>query len=254
MKRCSLVLLAVLMLAATLRAQQEEQFDEPVPPRRSAPAKIGFAGGFVFSGLFLNLDPLNEVLRSSGAAPLDNSTMLMPGGTGYAYILLVQNVRLGGIGQGGSMRSSSLSGSVRRDVDLSIAYGGVSIEYVIPVRSRLDVAVGVTLGSLGMTLKVTKDDGTAKVWDDLWGEYSGSQPVANYTRSLSGGFFSYQPSVTVEYAILRWLGVRVGASYNGLAGASWTLDDTHDVFNVPSGINARGFMVNAGLFVGTFVY
>lgn len=254
MKRLLTACMLIGLIALPLLAQQEEQFEEPVPPRRSAQPKIGAAGGFVLSGLLLNLDPLNDALRSAGAAPFESNTMLLPGGTGYAYILLLQNVRVGGIGQGGTLKTSSLSGTVRRDVELSIAYGGVSVEYVIPVRPRLDVAVGVTLGSLGMDVKMSKDDGSPKSWDDIWGEYGSTQDAASYTRTLSGGFFMYQPSVNIEYAILRWLGVRAGVSYNGLAGTSWKLDEKFDLFNVPSGINARGFMINAGVFVGTFVY
>jgi hypothetical protein len=37
-----------------------------------------------------------------------------------------------------------------------------------------------------------------------------------------------------------------------MASPSWQVDDKYDLLGVPSKISGKGFMINAGLFVGTF--
>jgi hypothetical protein len=60
------------------------------------------------------------------------------------------------------------------------------------------------------------------------------------------------PAVNIEYGILGWLGVRLGASYVGMSAPSWTVDDQYDLLGVPSKVSGKGFMVNMGIFIGTF--
>ena len=69
---------------------------------------------------------------------------------------------------------------------------------------------------------------------------------------MSGSFFVVIPSVNLEYAVLGWIGARIGVSYVGMYSPSWTLDDKDDLLGVPSNVNGKGFMINAGLFLGTF--
>jgi hypothetical protein len=250
------VIICLLMFSISgLIAQIEEQ-EEPVPPKRAVQAKLGGGLGLTSNWLMLDLDPLNRVLAGANATPFDHNSLFMTGGQVYAYVLFVPNVRVGFLGAGGSMESSSLeqSTNTRRSVDLSVGLGGASIDYVIPLMPRLDLTVGTVLGGGYMKLKMTRDDGTGKVWGDLWNEYGSQQPAQEYTRTLEGTFFVYQPSVNLEFAILRWLGVRAGVSYLGAVDADWKLDNTYDVSGVPDNVNAKGFMITAGVFVGTFVF
>ncbi len=251
-----LVILSCLLLLIELPALAQDDEEEPLPPPRHAQPKIGGAGGFTQNLLFMDLDPINQVLSSSKAAPFDKGPILLLGGQGYAYILVVQNLRVGGLGAGGSITSKELdqTTNITRTVQLSVSYAGVSVDYVIPIVPRLDLAVGVVLGRGGTTFKMTTDQGNGKVWDNLWSAYGNGTPASEYTRTLSGSFFVYQPSVSVEYSLLRWLGLRLGASYLGMAGGSWNLDDNYDVANVPSNISGKGFMINGGIFVGTFLF
>jgi hypothetical protein len=235
---------------------QEDEEDIPVPPRHRIQMKIGGAGGFTQNILFLDLAPLNSFLTKSQAASLGEDPILLLGGQGYGYIMLIPNLRIGGLGAGGSIDSKRIDTlGVIRDVNLSVTYGGVSIDYVIPIVPRLDVTLGLMLGSGGMTVTMTRDHGTAKVWDDIWDDYGIVSPASDeFTRRLAGSFFVYQPSLQVEYALLRWIGVRLGVGYYGVAGGDWRMDDKYEILNVPSSISGKGWMLNTGIFVGTFVY
>ncbi len=252
-------IVASMLILSVIPALAQEEEEEPLPPpRRHAQAKIGGGIGFTQHLLFIDLDPINEVLRKSNAAEFDNGPILMVGGQGYGYILLLPNVRVGGLGASGTIRSKSLQGQVRRDVDLSVGFGGVNIDYVFPVVPRLDVAVGIVLGGGGMSMKLTRDQGFAKTWDGAWDQFNTGVPPNGqpfeYSTTLAGSFFVYQPTVNVEVALLRWLGLRAGLSYNGMSGNSWKVDDKYDLAGVPSGVSGKGWMLNGGIFIGTFLF
>ena len=238
-----------------LFSQEEEQI--PSPPKHSVQAKIGGAGGFTQNLLFLNLDPINEMLNQSNAAPIKDQPMLLLGGQGYGYIMFVPNLRVGGLGAGGSIISRAYDPmtNIRRDVELSVAFGGVTIEYAVPIVPRLDVAVGIMLGGGGTGIKMTQNINSNKLWTTVWDEFGMNHPgLDEYTRNLSGSFFIYQPSLNIEYAVLRWVGLRVGVSYNGMAVSEWKLDDKYDLIGVPDKVSGKGFMINGGIFLGTFLY
>lgn len=242
----------LLSLVTTLTFAQEE---DPIPPRRAKAAKVGFFGGFTPGWLFVDVDPINQLLQSSGGAGLKDDGVFMFGGAGAAYIMFVPNLRVGGVGMGGTISSTSLDGqNLRRDADLNVSLAGVTVEYVVPVVERLDVAFGVMLGGGGLDLTLRQNNGGNNRWDEEW-KFFGGDPTAqinNLTRKYTGSYFVWVPSLNVEYALLGWVGVRLGASYVGMSAPSWQVDNNYDLLGVPDDVNGKGFMLQAGLFVGTF--
>ncbi len=244
-------LLLLTMFVSLGFAQQE-----PIPPRRAKAPKFGFFGGFTPGWLFVDVKPINEFLVPANGAPLKDNGVIMYGGGGSAYIMFIPNLRIGGLGISGSLKSTSVDGSgVRRDAELSVGFGGVTIEYVVRVVERLDVAVGVMLGGGGIGLTLREDVGGNKTWDQEWSDFGTGMygnPIRNISRDLSGSYFVWVPSVSVEYPIVGWLAARLGFSYVGMSSPSWKLDDEYDLIGVPGDVNGEGFMINAGLFVGVF--
>jgi hypothetical protein len=257
MQRFLMLILLMFFITSPLLVAQQKEEEEILPPKQHAESKIGGAGGFTPAWLFVDVDPLNKFLASADAAQFDGGGTLLLGGQGYGYIMLLPNVRVGGMGASGSRKTTSYdkTSKIRRDVELSVGFGGVTIDYVIPVIPRLDVACGGLLGAGSLDIKMTRDDGSAKLWGDVLGDFGNpATATLNYTRKLSGSFFVYQPSVNVEYAVLRWFGVRVGISYFGMAGGDWKMDDRYDLLGVPDKINGKGWMINTGVFLGTFLF
>ncbi|MEW6510165.1 MAG: hypothetical protein AB1428_04330 [Bacteroidota bacterium] len=229
--------------------------EEPIPPKRSRMVKVGLFGGFTPGMLFPDLKPINDFLKGGKGAALKEGGVFLWGGAGAAYIMLVPNLRVGGVGMNGSIKSSSVDAAgVRRDAELGVGYGGVTIEYVIPIVERFDFAVGTMLGAGGIDLTLRQSSGGTNTWQGeqtSFGNTPGSATI-NATRVLSGSFFVFIPSACVEYSMLNWLALRVGVSYVGMAAPSWSVDGKYDLLGVPSGVSGRGVMVNAGLLVGTF--
>ncbi len=247
-------MLVLLSTASMMIAQQDDE-DEPIPPPHKASGpKFGGAAGFTQNLLFLDMTPINQILSANNCAPFGGNGLFMLGGQGYGYVMFLPNLRVGGMGGSGTRMSTAIQGNTRREVELSAGFGGVTIDYVIPVVPRLDVATGVLLGAGGMSFTMRRDNGSARVWDNAWSQFGSNDSVYNYSTKLSGSFFVIQPNVNIEVALLRWLGLRVGAGYMGMIGSNWRVDDNYDLFNVPDNISGRGWMINGGLFLGTFLY
>jgi hypothetical protein len=254
MHRILLFLCVLFLLHIPVISQEDEE--EIQPPKRSVQSKIGGAGGFTQNLLFMDLNPINEYLRKSRSAEFDKTPMLLLGGQGYGYIMIVRNLRIGGMGAGGSLTSKSIDTltNTRRNVELSVGFGGVTIEYTIPIVPRLDATIGVLLGSGSTNIRLTRNSNPNKIWDDVWDNFGTDKKIEDYTQNLSGSFFIFQPQLNLEYAVWRWFAIRVGVGYNGMAFGSWTLDDDYELIGVPDKINGRGFMLNGGIYLGTFLY
>jgi hypothetical protein len=246
-----LAIFILLCFAGSLSPAQEE----PIPPRRGKAPKMGLFGAFMPGYLDMDLAPVNEFITAGGGAPFGDKGVWMLGGGGSIYIMVLKNFRIGGMGMGGSVSSSSLDlYGVRRDADLSLSFGGVTIEYVVPITEKLDFAVGATVGGGGMHLRLQQMTGRTNTWTeerDLFGTWPPSG-VPNITRTLDGSFFVLAPAAHIEYAILGWLGVRASLSHTFMMFPSWQVDSSYDLLNVPSKVKGNGLLFSLGIMVGTF--
>jgi len=247
------ILLAILFVASCFSIMQAQ--DEPIPPRRSKALKVGLFGGFTPGWLFVDVKAVNAFLTGGKGAAVSDGGIFMSGGTGSAYIMLLPNVRVGGMGMSGGLKSTSLDAAqIRRDAELHVGFGGISIEYVVPIVERLDVAFGGILGWGGVDLTLRQSNGGASTWTSEQNAFSSWTLASpnNVTRKLSGSFFLWSPTVNVEYAVMSWMAVRVGASYVGMSAPSWKIDAEYDLLGVPSDISGRGLMIQGGILIGTF--
>jgi hypothetical protein len=165
---------------------------------------------------------------------------------------------MGGFGASGSRTVNSIQpmtagGNLRKEVEYEVSYGGFLIDYVQPVAYRLDVAVGATIGGGEINLTMRRDDGNFKDWNNLWNDFGNQNTQStNYTRRLNGTFAVFNPHVDIEYTILTWLQLRIGAGYPIMFSPEWNLDEKHEINSVPSNIKINGYTINAGIMFGYF--
>lgn len=257
--RKSVLLLVALVSWSMLAPAQEE----PIPPPRRAKApKVGLFAGYTPGWLFADTKPVDAFLTGGNAAPIDAGSIFMNGGAGAIYILVVQNVRVGFMGMGGTSTNSGVfttdvdgtPTSITKDSELNVSLGGFTFEYVLPIMPKLDVAVGTMIGWGGTQITLRQNIGGPVSWQieqDLLRDWPDT-PGTNVTRNLSGSFFTLMPAVNLEYAILSYLGVRVGVAYVAMLAPSWDLDAKYDLTGVPSDVNGSGLMIQGGIFLGTF--
>ncbi len=218
--------------------------------------RMGGAGGFTPYVLFWNVKEINNALQTQAGPTLKNQPIFLYGGEGYGYIMVIENLRIGGLGVGGRTKSSSILGSTRMDLEANVAFGGLTINYAIPLSQRIDFTVGSMVGWGGIDLKLRRDNWGVKNWDVLlnqWGS-SGLVQVNNFSYSVNSTFFVFQPNVKIEYAILRWLSLRIGVGYLGMVGGDWKLDDQFELIGVSKKLNASGITIDSGIFIGTFMF
>lgn len=252
MKKTLLVLSLIAMVGSYVFAQEE-----PIPPKRTKMGKVGLFGGFLPGWLSVDVTSINDFIVHANGVPLSNNGVFMLGGGGAVYVMVLPNVRLGGVGMSGSLKSTGIQSppsDIRRDAKLNIGYGGVSIEYVIPIIERLDFAAGIMLGGGGIDLTMRVSNGGNNTWgsEQTFLATGIGGTTNNVTRTYSGAFFIWSPMVNVEYAILGWLAFRVGASYLGMSFPSWKVDGNYELLGVPSGVSGKGFMVQGGVLLGMF--
>ena len=230
--------------------------DEVIPPpRQSKVAKVGAVGGFTTGWLFLNAGPINQFLKAGNAAAVSGGGVFLKGGSGAAYIMIIKNFRVGGMGMSGSVSSSVYDAvtGVRRDANVKAGFGAVTLEYALTVLPRVDVIGGLALGTGGVDILLQKSNGTMSTWDTESAAMQGTPltTTGNLSRTLTSSFFVWIPTVNVEYAFLGWVGARVGVSYLGMSSPSWTVDSQYSLLNVPSDVSGKGWMINLALIVGT---
>jgi hypothetical protein len=250
-----IVMFLILSLFGSLFLFSQEETDSIPTPHKQI-VRMGGAGGFTPLLLFWDVKNINESMSSMPQFPhFKDQPMVLLGGQGYGYIMFIQNLRIGGMGAGGS-QSSSVVGldGYRRDADIDISFGGGTVEYSIPITERFDLVPGIMLGGGGIDLNLRKDKPSNKIWNELINEYGSSDSTGNFRRTFKGSFFIFQPSLNFEYALLRWVGLRVGVSYVGMISPTWKLDDAFDVVSVPDKLSGKGLMINAGVFLGTFLF
>ena len=250
MKKSVFIILLLSCVVALAFAQEE-----PIPPRRAKAMKVGLFGGYTPGWLSVDVQPINDFLAAGKGAFLKDNGVFLHGGGGAAYIMVIPSLRVGGLGMSGGIKSTSLDGAgLRRDAELKVGFGGVTIEYVYTFFERFDVAAGIMLGAGGIDLTLRADNGGNNSWlgeQNLLASWPNGS-ANNSTRILSGSFYVWIPSVNLEYAILGWLAVRLGVSYVGMSAPSWQVDGKYDLIGVPSKVSGRGFMAQGGILLGTF--
>ncbi|MEK7263426.1 MAG: hypothetical protein AAB071_02815 [Bacteroidota bacterium] len=219
--------------------------------------KLGGAGGFIPVYLTTDMKELNRFLAIGQDGVLPTNGLLLYGGEGYGYVMFLKNLRVGGMGVSGMMTTSRIqsttSGNIYRETTVDISMGGFKMGYVLPVVKKLDIACDVMLGGGDMNITINRSRGTEWVWDTLFTHYGDENFSGDeYTQRINGSFWTYNASLNVEYALLHWLGLRVGVGYTGMVGGEWKLDDKFKIYNVPSKINGSGMTINAGIFAGFF--
>lgn len=254
------IIMAVTISLPVLSQDKEDEDQDSDSDRRYSywnRSKLGGAGGVTpLVGIFDNKE-IDVYLKGAGLPVLGTDPMYLIGGEGYGYIMFLRNVRMGGFGVTGKKSVSILQnvggGTLKKDVEYEVSYGGFLMDYVQPIAHRLDFALGASIGGGDINLTMRRDNGNFKNWNSLWTEFGDTSVTAtNYTRKMNGTFVVFTPHVSIEYTLLTWMQLRIGAGYPIMFSPEWKLDDKYEVNAVPSKIKASGYTINAGIMFGYF--
>lgn len=204
--------------------------------------------------VFSDVDAINQMLPDFGVDQLSTGGMLTLGGAGYAYIMLIDNIRLGGMGYSGSMNSSGVVDGFRKEVDYSLGGGALSIEYTIPSIKRVGISVGLLLGGGSLELNLYKNKGEFN-WQDAWSEISDAESSSeNFSRSMKNSYYLISPTLNIDFPLDRFIAVRLGVGYQFTFGSEWKIENEQDFSGVPSDLNGDAFFIQTGIFLGFFAF
>lgn len=258
MRNIFTLFMIMLVCSVPILSQDEEDEKDERSYSYWNRTKIGGAGGVTpVVGLFENAE-IDKFLTSAGLPGLGKDPLYLIGGEGYGYIMFMKNVRMGGFGMSGMKTVSSIQpitagGNLKKEVEYEVSYGGFLIDYVQPLAYRLDFSIGASIGGGQMNFIMRRDNGGFKDWSTEWTDFGNpNKDAVNYTKRLSGNFVVFNPRVNIEYTLLTWMQLRIGAGYPIMFSPEWKLDDKYEVNSVPSKVKLNGYTVNAGIMFGFF--
>jgi hypothetical protein len=232
-----LTLILAIVLNIQTSAQTTKYFDAP----------FGGGGGFVGGWSFPNVDPINLKLKEIGIPELSTSGLFTTGGAGFIYIGFVKYLRIGGMGYGGTTSSALTIDGINNEAIYSIGGGGLTVEYTLPFIKNIGVSVGAIVGAGSMSLELYRNDGNFS-WDEILDE------PANISREIENSFWTFTPTLNAEFPVYRFIALRLGVGYQLTFAGDWEAENDQSISDIPSDLNANGFFIQAGIFVGFFSF
>ncbi|MEI7811400.1 MAG: hypothetical protein WCJ01_03135 [Ignavibacteria bacterium] len=243
-KTAAFLIFFLILSVPVIKAQEEMGFD----------SKFAAGGGFTPGWIVLNPDAVNEKLAGFGTDKFPASGMFATGGTGYISIPFIENVRIGGMGLGGSMSAGSVKDGLRKEAVYSVRMGGFTIEYTFPFIKSVAVSAGGILGGGSNTIELYQNNAQYN-WNRSWQELSDTSGSAkNLYRKFKNYHFAITPTINVDIPFYRFAAFRIGGGYKFALGNNWVADNDQPLNNTPSNLNSNVFFLQAGIFIGFFNY
>lgn len=217
-------------------------------------ARFGAAGGFSPTLVFPNVDAINQQLTKLNIPTLSNG-MFIYGGGGFAYIMLVDNLRLGGMGLSGTQSSNGVIEGLNVEVKYSYGLGGFTAEYTLPFINKIAVSLGAIIGVGSSSVEVFQNADNFD-WNTAWSAFS---PITssidwNKSRKYSNTFFTITPTLNIDIPLDRFIAFRVGGGYIFSTNNEWKVDNDKILRSVPSDLKSNSFFIQTGIFFGLFAF
>ena len=255
MRKLTIAISLIIITAFTVYPQESSFYDAP----------FGGGGGYTPFWFVPNVNSLNSYVKAFGVPEFSKSGLFVSGGSGFIYLGVVKNLRIGGMGFGGS-RSSVTNEKVdistmespaplyvteHREAVYSLSGGGLTVEYTLPYFSNVAVSVGAILGRGSLEVQLYKNYGSSS-WNKLWTDAGNNAASANI--NMVNKFWIVTPTLNVDIPAYRMLAFRIGMGYQFTLGDKWTYNNGQQLSGVPSNINGGAFFIQTGIFVGLFSF
>lgn len=216
-------------------------------------ARFGLAGGVNPVYLFPNVDPVNEQIKNAGLSGLSENGMIAWGGSGYAYIMFVENLRIGGIGLSGSISSSGRVGEFDKEVKYGYGLGGLTVEYTLPSIHRVAVSFGGIIGIASSEIEIYQSN-MNYTWENLWQKTSSNVMTREVSDKLTKTSYLIAPTVNFDIPLNRFIAFRIGGGYSFTFGGDWEINNGKKIEGAPSDLNSNTFFIQTGVYLGFFSY
>ncbi len=211
-------------------------------------APFGGGGGFFPGMQFVNLDDLNSQLSSLSLPKFSDENVLITGGGGYIYIGFIPNLRVGGLGYGGTKSISHSLNNVNYQVDYGVGVGGFTVEYTLPFIKNVALSLGAIIGGGEISVEYYENRENFS-----WTSILTSSQKNNYTK-IKNDFYLFTPTINLDIPIYRFLALRFGGGYQVAIGGKWEANNNQTLFNAPDSFNGNSFFIHTGIYFGFFAF
>ena len=218
----------------------------------------GWLGGGFYLGYFMpDLADFNKNIAQPFVGQNLDERVLMFGGRGFMPFPYLKNLRVGGLGYGGTSErccvdtTASTGQDVTRSLKYSVGYGALTIDYALPiVVNRMFFLAGVELGLGGVDIEAKQ--AAKRNSFDIRSEFD--SPTTNITHTYSAGFFIVKPQLQIEWAPTNFLMFHLAGGYQVTSMGDWKVDGDVDLGNTDQlkNINGSGLVFNLGVNLGFF--
>lgn len=214
--------------------------------------RIGFAGGYFPGWNFSNFDKINSFIELPNSQKFSNNGFFYQGGGGYVYIMIIPNLRIGGVGLGGNqIISSKTNFGSSKEIKFSQSFGGLSVEYTSSI-SSLNISYGGIIG-IGETKFYLKNLIGNSNWNDIWNDFKNTLGTnQSHSNLLSTNYLTLVPTLNFEYSLSRFTALRLGFGYTINFKSNWYLNENEKVQNVPFNKIGNSFYISGGILMGFF--
>jgi len=237
-------LLSILFCTSIIFSQSESQIGWI--------AKFGAAGGFTPVIIFPDYDVVNSKITQLGMNELSGPMFAMGGG-GYAYVMIIDNLRLGGIGFSGLKTETSKSGNLNNETNYSLGGGALTIEYTMPFVKNMALSAGFMIGGGSLDIDTYQNAGEFS-WNGVWDDIVATSPTTYSEVSIKNSFYFVTPTINLDFPITRFLALRGGVGYQFTFGNDWEIGNERKLTGVPAGLNGNGFVIQTGILIGLFAF
>jgi len=216
---------------------------------------LALAGGVTAGWHFNDVKNLNAELTKAGFPEMPEGGFLTLGGGGFVDIPVKNHfLRFGGFGNGfTSKQTKQYNDSLKKDANYSMGQGGMSFEYVIPLGRVVDISFGAQFSTGTLKLELYQYGRDYGNYSTIFGELQSNGSTQNISRVFKSRFYTAQPQVGIGLLLKKFMYLKIDAGYQIGAQNTWRVDNDVEVKNFPSGIEAKGLVVNVGLNFGLFI-
>ena len=216
---------------------------------------FAFAGGVTAGWHFNPVKNLNTELKNAGFTEFSESGFFTTGGGGFIDLPMKSNfLRIGGFGNGFSSRiTKQVNDTLKKDANYSLGQGGFSLEYIMPLGSVIDISFGSKFSTGTLKLELYKYGNDLGNYTNSFNEFQSNGSTGNIARTYKSRFYTVQPQVGIGIMLRKFMYLKIDCGYQIGAQNTWRVDNDVEVTNFPSGIEAKGLVLNVGLNFGLFI-
>ena len=221
---------------------------EELKDKEKSTQYFAVGGGFTGNFLMMDANAINANLPSTFKVGSLSAPLFVSGGQGFLTFFF-KNLRFGfnsGVGTQTVDTNVVVGGdSLKRQLDYSASFHGVTVDYAVPLFNGFTMLPGVQAGFGNMSFE--RYDGKAT---DSWTNVE--KTPTNVSR-LEVSHLFVQPTVQFEYALTTFTMVRAHVGYAmTFTGDTWTLNRTTQISGAPTSLNSSGLVAGFGVFFGLF--